>query len=141
MSDDRFVIDASIAIKWVVDEPGTAQAILLRRRQLFAPDLMIAECSNILWKKVRRAELSEAEAMLAARLLQRADIRLEPLRPLLEPATRLALTLDHPAYDCVYLAVARKLDCPMVTADEVLCRKARSAAFSPPLLLLADFTG
>jgi predicted nucleic acid-binding protein len=43
-----FVIDASVVIKWVVDEPGTAQAHLLRRHRLLAPDLLIAECANIL---------------------------------------------------------------------------------------------
>jgi predicted nucleic acid-binding protein len=49
-----FVIDASVAIKWLVDEPGTAAALSLRRHRLLAPDLLIAECANVLWKKVRR---------------------------------------------------------------------------------------
>jgi predicted nucleic acid-binding protein len=84
MNGDHFVIDASVAIKWVVDEPGTEQAVVLRRKRLFAPDLLIAVCANILWKKVRRRELSDAEAILAARLLHRADIQLEPMRRLLE---------------------------------------------------------
>lgn len=134
----QFVIDASVAIKWVVEEAGTAPAVRLRRHRLRAPDLLIAECGNILWKKVRRAELSEAEAMLAAGLLQRADIGLEPMRPLLEPATRLAFALDHSAYDCVYLALAQQLGCPMVTADARLCRKVQAAALAPQPLLLAD---
>ena len=137
MNGDRFVIDASVAIKWVVDEPGTEQAVLLRRHRLFAPDLLIAECANILWKKVRRSELSEAEAILAARLLQRADIQLEPMRRLLEPATQLALALDHPAYDCTYLALAEMLSCAMVTADERLYRKTLSIGFEPKALRLA----
>lgn len=137
MNGDRFIIDASVAIKWVVDEPGTEQAVLLRKKQLFAPDLLIAECANILWKKVRRRELSEAEAILAARLLQRADIQLEPMRRLLEPATKLALALDHPAYDCTYLALAEVLSCPMVTGDERLYRKILSSGFEPKALPLA----
>ena len=45
-----FVIDASVAIKWVVEEPGTPEALLLRRHRLLAPDLLMAECANILWK-------------------------------------------------------------------------------------------
>jgi hypothetical protein len=48
------VIDASIAIKWVIEEEGTKEALALRSRALSAPDLLIAECANILWKKVRR---------------------------------------------------------------------------------------
>jgi predicted nucleic acid-binding protein len=52
----RLVIDASIAIKWVVQEEGTEDALALRTRaELIAPDLIIAECANILWKKVKRA--------------------------------------------------------------------------------------
>ena len=74
MSAERFVIDASVAIKWIVQEAGTEEAVLVRRRPLSAPDLLIAECANILWKKVRQNELTEAEAILAARLLQRADV-------------------------------------------------------------------
>lgn len=51
----KLVIDASVAIKWVVDEPGTTEALALRRKaKLIAPDLLIAECANILWKKARR---------------------------------------------------------------------------------------
>lgn len=138
MNAERFVIDASIAIKWVVKEDGTEEALLLRQKSLFAPDLLIAECANILWKKVRRNELTEAEAILAARLLQRADIRLEPMQPLLEPATRISLALNHPAYDCMYLATAEMLSCRLVTADERLVRKCCGVWTVPAVILLAD---
>ncbi len=71
------VVDASIAIKWVVEEEGTPQALALRKSaRLIAPDLLVAECANILWKKARRGELSSEEADLAARLLERSDIEL-----------------------------------------------------------------
>jgi predicted nucleic acid-binding protein len=59
-----FVIDASVVIKWVVDEASTAQALLLRRHRLLAPDLLIAECADVLRKKVRRKELLEEEALV-----------------------------------------------------------------------------
>ena len=119
-----FVVDASIAIKWVVEEPGTPDAlVLLARERLIAPDLLVAECANILWKKVKRKELSKDEALLAARLLQGADIELMPTRSLLETATLTAVDLDHPAYDCVYLALAIETDCRFVTADDTLMRK------------------
>ena len=58
--------------------------LALRRHSLAAPDLLVAECANILWKKVRRNELADEEATLAARLLARADIDLMPMRPFLE---------------------------------------------------------
>jgi predicted nucleic acid-binding protein len=132
-----WVVDASVAIKWVVDEPGTEHALLLRRDSLAAPDLLVPECANILWKKVRRKELSEVEAMLAARLIARAEVQLEPMRRLLEPATKLAIALDHPAYDCIYLALAEAMSCALVTADEQLYRKALAFGFEPKVVLLA----
>jgi predicted nucleic acid-binding protein len=90
-----------------------------------APELLVAECANIFWKKVRRNELSKKEALLAARLLQGAEIELLPTRALLEAATRISIEIDHPAYDCVYpsLAVANK--CQFVTADEHFLEKLR----------------
>jgi predicted nucleic acid-binding protein len=131
-----FVIDASVAIKWVIDEAGTTAALSLRGHRLLAPDLLNAECANILWKKVRRKELSEDEALLAARLLARSDVQFAPMRGLLEPATRLAIALGHPAYDCVYLALAEARGCDFVTADASLCRKALSAALTSKVIAL-----
>lgn len=119
-----FVVDASIATKWVVEEEGTAEALIIRRRaKLIAPELLIAECANILWKKVARDELSKEEALLAARLLQAAEIEMPPTHQLMEPATRLALELGHPAYDCVYIALAVERQCRFVTCDEHFLRK------------------
>ena len=118
------VIDAGIAVKWVVEEEGTPRALKLRQRaKLIAPELLVAECADILRKKVRRDELSNEEALLAARLLQSAEVELSPTRLLLEPATRIAIDLDHPAYECLYLALAAERDCELVTADERLLHK------------------
>src|SRR5436305_3870067 len=124
----RLVIDASIAIKWVVQEEGSEAALALRTRaELIAPDLMIVECANILWKKVERNEVSKSEALIAARLLQRANVDILSTRNLLEPATRLAIELEHPAYDCIYLALAIEMDCRFGTADKAFVRKISSA--------------
>jgi predicted nucleic acid-binding protein len=130
------VIDASVAIKWVIEEDGTAAALALRRFRLAAPDLLIPECANILWKKVRRQELTEAEALLAARLLERAELELAPTRRLLEPATRLAVALDHPAYDCIYLALAEARGWDVVTADQRLCAKVRECGLAVRVMSL-----
>jgi predicted nucleic acid-binding protein len=130
------VIDASIAIKWVVPEPGTEAALALRRERLFAPELLIPECANVLWKKVKRRELTETEALLAARLLERADVELQPMRTLLDPAVRLAMALDHPAYDCIYLALAEAIDGEFATADRAFYRKVALSTAKPRMRLL-----
>jgi predicted nucleic acid-binding protein len=121
---NALVIDASIAVKWVVDERGTPEALVLRQKaKLIAPELLVAECANVLWKKVQRNELSKEEALLAARLLQGAEIELLPTRSLFEAVTRISIELDHPAYDCLYLALAVENECRFVTADERFLRK------------------
>lgn len=125
---NTLVIDASIAIKWVIEENGTPAALSLRAdAKLLAPDLLVAECANILWKKVARSELTREQALVAARLLERSEIELLPTRSLIEKATRMAIELNHPAYDCLYLALAEVNDCRFVTADGRFVRKLRGS--------------
>lgn len=117
------VIDASVAIKWVVDEEGSDDAVrLIDGPALSAPDLLMSECANILWKKTRRGELTRDETSLAIDLLARADIELVPTRALASAATALALDLDHPAYDCMYLALAIERGDVFITADRRFVR-------------------
>jgi predicted nucleic acid-binding protein len=130
-----FVVDASVAIKWVVAEPGTKEALALLGSRLFAPALLQAECANILWKKVRRGELSSAEARIAARLLANFGIEFVSRDPEIARVLELAVALDHPAYDCFYLAAAEKQGVPLVTADERLVRAVRSTASSSTVLM------
>jgi predicted nucleic acid-binding protein len=134
----EYVVDAGVAAKWVIDEQGTRQALKLRRHVLSAPDLLIAECANIVWKKVRLGELSEPEASLAIGLLVRADIELVPTRRLARRAVDLAILLDHSAYDCMYLALAETARRPFVTADPRLLRSLPSSASPPGLITAID---
>ena len=127
---NALIIDASIAIKWVVEEDGTSEALVLRQKaKLIAPDLLVAECANIFWKKVQRGELLKAEALFAARLLQGAEIELLPTRSLFESATRISIEIDHPAYDCFYLALAERSASRLVTADDRLIRRCTNTPF------------
>ena len=123
-----FVIDASVLIKTVVEEDGSAQAVaLLESSAAVAPDLIMSECANILWKKIRRGEYTSEEAKLAAQILQRAEFEIAPSRMLTEHAVEYSAMLDHPAYDCVYLALARVRALRFVTADTRLVRKLNAA--------------
>ncbi|MBX9821877.1 MAG: type II toxin-antitoxin system VapC family toxin [Afipia birgiae] len=120
---EALVADASIAIKWVVAEEGSDTAVDLRSRFRFvAPELLIPECANTLWKKVQRGELARDEAVLAARLLERSGVELLPMGGLLEETTNLAIELSHPAYDCAYLIVAHRTGSRFVTANTRLLR-------------------
>jgi len=122
------VIDASVAVKWVVQEAGTPDALALRKAKLAAPDLIIPECANILWKKHRLGQLTAAEASAAAQLLERADIELVAMGAQLHRATELAIELDHAAYDCFYITLAMDKGCAFATADQRLLRKAQQSS-------------
>ena len=122
---ERLVIDASVAVKWVVPEHDSHRAEALLDHPLVAPDLLFAECANVLWKKVRRGELSKDEADIAAQTLGQADIAIASTRGHLTPAMAIAVELAHPAYDAVYLAVAQAAELRLVTADDRLIRKIR----------------
>jgi predicted nucleic acid-binding protein len=117
------VVDASVAVKWVVEEEGSEAALRLRgRAQLAAPDLILAECANILWKRQLHGELHRDEAVVAARLLGAAGLELTGGEALLAAATEMACELGHPAYDCFYVALAERLDTVCVSADRRLVR-------------------
>jgi predicted nucleic acid-binding protein len=129
-----YVIDASIAIKWLVEEADSSQVAELMRLPVRAPDLLIPECMNALWKKVTRRELFENEALAAARVLQKSAIIFEPTLPLAPEILKLSLQLSHPAYDCAYLALAVSTNSELVTADEKLiarCLRQDAADLAP----------
>jgi predicted nucleic acid-binding protein len=116
---ETVVIDASVAVKWMFPEKGSELATGLRSNFRFAaPEMLMVECVNVFWKKVRRGELTRIEAVMASRLLQGADIELFSMRGLVELTNALASDLAHPAYDCIYLALAQQRQWRFVTADK-----------------------
>lgn len=120
---ETVIVDASVAIKWVVEEEGSQAAVDLRSRFRFAsPELLIPECANVLWKKTARGELEREEAILAARLLERSGVAFLSMAGLLERAASLAIEISHPAYDCTYLAAAVQTGAAFVTADDRFLR-------------------
>jgi predicted nucleic acid-binding protein len=137
---ERLVVDASVAIKWVVSETGNERAITLLDYNLVVPDLLFAECANVLWRKLRRREISAEEADIAAQALEQADLTVVSTRGYVTRAVTIASELDHPAYDSIYLALAEALDLRLVTADDSFVRKVGQgrAAFRDLLLPLSD---
>ena len=121
----NWVVDASIAVKWVIPEVLSDQADRIRDgdADVLAPDLLLVEVANALWKKTAAKEISPREADAAFDLVRRSGIDLRATGPLLPRAMDVARRLGHPVYDCVYLALAERERSAFVTADQRLLRK------------------
>ena len=115
-----YVVDASVAVKWMVEEEFSRESasLLDARLTLQAPELLFAEVANALWAMHRRGDIDGNALTDAIDLLRAAPIVTPlPMRQLAAAATRLATDLRHPVYDCFYLALAVHEQHPVVTAD------------------------
>lgn len=112
------VVDASVMVMVATREPGSEAADrMVDGAVLAAPELVLAEAANALWKKARAGVITRAEAVQAAKDIDRMFTRLVPLRDLQDQALDLALRRDHPVHDCFYVALAVREALPLLTAD------------------------
>ena len=115
----RFVVDASVATKWYLPESDSAAAehLLRAEHELIVPDLLFAEVGNALWKRWHKREISPNDVRAALSALEAVPLRIAPARLLVMAGSDLAIKFRWPIYDCLYLALAEKEDCTMITAD------------------------
>jgi len=117
------IVDASLAVKWITGERGREKAneLFASGEQLAGPFLLRVEVMAAIARKTRFHEITPADALASADLwsaILNGDISLIPEDADLPRALALSIELDHPLEDCVYLALAERLDAPLVTADE-----------------------
>lgn len=111
------VIDASVALKWVLDEPGQEAADALLDEELIAPALWLVEAANALWRRGQRGELTAEEAAARLAELCNAPVATMAIEADVPTAIQLATAIGHPVYDCLYLALALRENTHVVTAD------------------------
>ena len=126
------IIDASVAFKWIVEEPGSEHAIeWIGRAELIAPTLIHAEVGHALWKQVRRNEIAD-DGEIGERLADLARyVRTVNETPFMARALRLAIELGHPVYDCIYLALAEEMGDELLTADGRFVRAVAPTSYAP----------
>jgi predicted nucleic acid-binding protein len=128
-SPAAFVVDASVGIKLVLSEALSEQADAVFAHlaadppgQLSVPDLFYVECANILWKHTRRSGLPMDAARKALTDIGKLALRSYPTGNLVLGALDIAGKEGITAYDASYVALARLIEVPFVTADEKLAR-------------------
>ncbi len=136
----RLVVDASVAVKWLVEEEGSESAARLLEGDydLHAPRLMISEIANALWRKVRLGEIGRGEAGVLAAAVPEMPLRWSNDEFVCADAVRLAIALDRPVYDCVYLALGHRIGATLVTADTRFANAVAATEHAGAVALLAD---
>lgn len=136
------VVDASVAIKWFFDEGDSEHAadVAACGADLIAPSLLRAELANGLWKKYRQRLVSLEVALSIWSRMPDFFRALVPTEELMTEALAMAFRLDHPVYDCAYLALARRNSATLVTADKRLIAKVRTAEPNVEVIALDEWS-
>jgi predicted nucleic acid-binding protein len=111
------VVDASVILKWIFPEPGSEAATALKSSDLVVPSIWIAEAGNALWRRAVRGEINLNQARRLLGELRSAPLTVFEMEEYLDAALSLSVELNHPIYDCLYLALAIREDTYCVTAD------------------------
>ena len=127
----KYVLDSSVALKWVLPEADSAKAIRLRDEsrngihELLAPDIFPSEIANGLASAERQKRIQKGESAIFLNDILSAAPSLYPTAPLLIRAMELAISTKQAVYDCIYMALAEAEICEMVTADDQFARALR----------------
>lgn len=125
----RYVLDASVAAKWVLpgeDEPFSDRAAELLQRyaegqvDLAVPDLFWPEMGNILWRAARLGRITPKTAHEAILWLPKLNLQTSLSRIMMEDAVLFAMREGRAVYDSVYVVMATYQNREVVTADEKL---------------------
>ena len=118
----KLTVDASVVVKWYVSETHSeaARVLLGHRLERFAPDFVLVELANIFWKKARLREIGDPQAYFQELSRIREAVVLSSSADLIERAAQVAAQIDHPVYDCLYIACAEATGSTLITADRKL---------------------
>ena len=137
------VVETCVAVKWVVPEDeahwevGTDIALEVLPRGLIAPDCIMSEFANALFKKMRRGEIGMEQAREAVAILPEI-VNFVPSPSLVPGALELAYRLGHPVHDCMFLALAIQQDLLLVTADAQFVAHCNERMAGLPIRSLTD---
>jgi len=124
----KYILDSSVGFKWVVIEQDTQKARALRDdyrnaiHELHSPDVFSIEIGHALTRAERQGRIAAPQAgLLLADILNTAPL-LHPSLPLLLRACEISSQMRVGIYDCLYVALAEREGCELVTADDKVLR-------------------
>ena len=126
----QVVIDASVVVRLILDGSPASDAIV-RRDELIAPALLVAETANALATQVRFAALKLEDAQQFLEEFFGLPIEFVPDEALASDALARARELDLSAYDACYVALAERLGLPLATADAQLAKRYERSELIP----------
>ena len=138
----RLVVDASVVVKWLVqeEESESADRLLQGDHELHTPRLLASEVANALWRKVRMGEIAHGDAGMLTAAVAEMPLHWFDDEQICADSVRLALELDRPVYDCVYLALGYRIGATLVTADTRFANAVKATQHGGAVATLKDFT-
>lgn len=135
-----FIVDASVAAKWFIDEEYSeaALSVLKEKNRLHAPDFLLLEMDSIICKWIRRGVVNVEEGTELRDALRRYPIQNHPFTSYLDSAFAIANQTGQSIYDCLYVALAALLNARMVTADRRLYEGIRNGRFKKHIVWIED---
>jgi len=124
----KYVLDSSVAFKWVVPEIHSDKANRLRDdfrkavHELLAPDIFFPELAHSLTRAERQGRIPPSTAVTLLLDLLSTPPAIHSADPLLLRACDISSQMRIGAYDCLYVALAERESCQLVTADDRLIR-------------------
>jgi len=132
----RCVVDASAGIKMILEEEHSdivrqyfGHLAFMPPLLIYVPDLFFVECANILWKKVRRGEVTLADSQIGLAWLSALNLPITSTSVLSEQAVSIGCTFGITAYDATYVALAEQINLPLLTADNRLAKALTGSRF------------
>jgi predicted nucleic acid-binding protein len=122
----KYVLDASVAVSWVLKRPHTPEALRLRQdfqnqiHELIAPSIFPVEVVSALTKSERQRIIVVGEARRHLENILTTPPAFHPYEPLLLRATDISSQTRSGLNDCLYVALAEREACQLVTDDQKL---------------------
>jgi predicted nucleic acid-binding protein len=124
-----YVLDSSVALKWVLPEVDSAKALRVLDdynqsiHRLLAPQDFLSEVANGLATAERHGRIKLGESAAFFLDVVRQAPNLHPSSPLLVRAMEISVSNRQAVYDCIYVALAEKEGCELLTADDAMVRR------------------